>query len=908
MPEEADALNGLLSELGGYGPAAGGGNGGAVRAEPYPTAKGGLNSRGFALNPGAPQCSFYMKTGQCRFGATCRFDHPEAGGGGTGEFNTAGYPLNPGEQDCTFFMKTGQCKFGLTCRFNHPEGMATVTAADAQVPHGSLPGQGAPQGGPKDCAFFMKTGNCKFGATCKFNHREGVAASVAGDNGAVAAAAGGDQSMMNSQGYPLNPGTQDCMFYMKTGQCKFGATCRYNHPEMSAEATAAAPDAAAETDELAMELMSTDPDGNSTGNPSVPDCNFYMKTGSCKFGANCRFKHSEGIAQQSLNSAGYPLNPDQPDCGFFTKTGTCKFGATCKWNHPEGLATAMAGDSQGQQAVLQATKAAADAEVNSAGYPLHPEQADCTFYMKTGQCKFGATCRYNHPEGMASVSATDSGAAGGDAAEATFATIADAFAADHGAEAAGCNSQGYPLNPGAPDCTFYMKTGSCKFGGTCRFNHPEFGADGAVSSGASANGQAVNSAGYPLNPEQQDCSFYMKMGSCKFGATCRFNHPEGIAPAGATAPAGAMALGKGSAGGKGGGDGGKGAFMSCDSLNSAGYPLHPDKPDCSFYVKTGSCKFGATCRFNHPENSAAAAQAGGGAAGAADEFQAFMGSLLGDEAAMGQQQPAAGDAPVPAGDVNEGGFPMRAGVKACNFYMRTGNCKFGATCNWNHPANVQPGMDLSGMNSCGYPLNPGAGECALFMQTGMCQDGAACQNSHPELSEEGDADAAAALAALGGEEAQHPSRPGQPTCGFYMKTGTCKFGPMCRFDHPAGAGGSGAPAAAAGDAQLNSSGYPLRPGSTPCAFYMKTGQCKFGLTCKNDHPELNGAPAAAANAQLNSSGYPLRPGSTPCAFYMKTGQCKFGQTCKNDHPEQNGGGHWGGGGDAGRVASKASWS
>ena len=28
--------------------------------------------------------------------------------------------------------------------------------------------------------------------------------------------------------------------------------------------------------------------------------------------------------------------------------------------------------------------------------------------------------------------------------------------------------------------------------------------------------------------------------------------------------------------------------------------LRPGEPDCPFYVKTGSCKFGKTCKFNHP--------------------------------------------------------------------------------------------------------------------------------------------------------------------------------------------------------------------------------------------------------------------------------------------------------------------
>ena len=35
------------------------------------------------------------------------------------------------------------------------------------------------------------------------------------------------------------------------------------------------------------------------------------------------------------------------------------------------------------------------------------------------------------------------------------------------------------------------------------------------------------------------------------------------------------------------------------------------------------------------------------------------------------------------------------------------------------------------------------------------------------------------------------------------------------------------------------SGMPLpdRPGQLPCQFYMKTGKCKYGWQCKFDHPK-----------------------------------------------------------------------
>ena len=42
-------------------------------------------------------------------------------------------------------------------------------------------------------------------------------------------------------------------------------------------------------------------------------------------------------------------------------------------------------------------KEMATTEMTSEGYPVRPGQGDCSFYMKTGQCKFGATCKWNHP-------------------------------------------------------------------------------------------------------------------------------------------------------------------------------------------------------------------------------------------------------------------------------------------------------------------------------------------------------------------------------------------------------------------------------------------------------------------------------------------------------------------------------
>lgn len=38
----------------------------------------------------------------------------------------------------------------------------------------------------------------------------------------------------------------------------------------------------------------------------------------------------------------------------------------------------------------------------------------------------------------------------------------------------------------------------------------------------SNNGRRIN---YPMRPDAEDCAYYMKFGTCKFGLNCKFNHP-----------------------------------------------------------------------------------------------------------------------------------------------------------------------------------------------------------------------------------------------------------------------------------------------------------------------------------------------------------------------------------------------
>lgn len=38
--------------------------------------------------------------------------------------------------------------------------------------------------------------------------------------------------------YPDRPGEPDCIFYLRTGNCGFGSNCKYNHPTHTGQVSA----------------------------------------------------------------------------------------------------------------------------------------------------------------------------------------------------------------------------------------------------------------------------------------------------------------------------------------------------------------------------------------------------------------------------------------------------------------------------------------------------------------------------------------------------------------------------------------------------------------------------------------------------------------------------------------------
>lgn len=173
----------------------------------------------FPLRPGEPDCRDYLRTGRCKYGESCKYNHPtnvEVGGGvkptNPGE---PMFPVRPGEPPCQYFLKHGTCKFGQSCKFDHSSG----------------PGLGGMQGAssaglPSGLVFLSSNNNA---STYAVDSNGGLRHS--GSVGEVASLASN-----NVQILPQRPYEQNCIYFLRNGRCKYGPTCKFHHPIETATA------------------------------------------------------------------------------------------------------------------------------------------------------------------------------------------------------------------------------------------------------------------------------------------------------------------------------------------------------------------------------------------------------------------------------------------------------------------------------------------------------------------------------------------------------------------------------------------------------------------------------------------------------------------------------------------------
>ncbi|GLT95510.1 hypothetical protein SLE2022_131890 [Rubroshorea leprosula] len=333
---------------------------------------------------------------------------------------------------------------------------------------------------------------------------------------------------MEAGSYPERPGEPDCSFYIRTGFCRFGATCRFNHPPNRKLAIAAA-------------RMK----GEFPERIGQPECQYYLKTGTCKFGATCKFHHPKdkaGIAGRvPLNVFGYPLRPNETECAYYLRTGQCKFGSTCKFHHPQpaNMMVSLRGSPvyptiQSPTTPGQQSYPGGITNWSRASFIPSPSPSSyAPLILPQGMLSLQGWNAYSGQLASASSSENLQQAAGNNQLYGTprhNESVAAGSPGSYSQYRSGSVPVGFyalqrenifPERPGQPVCQFYMKTGDCKFGVVCRFHHPRERIPPPPDC-------ILSPIGLPLREGEPLCIFYSRYGICKFGPSCKFDHPMGI--------------------------------------------------------------------------------------------------------------------------------------------------------------------------------------------------------------------------------------------------------------------------------------------------------------------------------------------------------------------------------------------
>ncbi|KAK9066429.1 hypothetical protein SSX86_013751 [Deinandra increscens subsp. villosa] len=312
------------------------------------------------------------------------------------------YPLRPDAEDCPYYMRTGMCKYGSNCRFNHP--LRRKYQQHTKETHKQKE-ENMEMQGQIECKYYLSPAGCKYGKSCKFSHGRGKTVIT-------------PVVEFNFLGLPIRPGEKECPYYMRNGSCKYGPSCRFNHPDPSAVGGDAPPTYGNDgplplqpvphsnipnmptwpgprTPDPFLPVMYSssqnmppqNPDWNSYQAPAPVPAHVYPSSERGlpippAFFMNNPPSDSNMYShhQQPMIVSEYPERPGQPDCSYFMKTGDCKYRASCKFHHPRSRITRTT-----------------PSVLSDKGLPLRPDQNICTHYSRYGICKYGPACKYDHP-------------------------------------------------------------------------------------------------------------------------------------------------------------------------------------------------------------------------------------------------------------------------------------------------------------------------------------------------------------------------------------------------------------------------------------------------------------------------------------------------------------------------------
>ncbi|XP_031265077.1 zinc finger CCCH domain-containing protein 65-like isoform X3 [Pistacia vera] len=333
----------------------------------------GVTKHEYPIRSYAEDCPFYLRTGFCKFGFNCKFNHPvrrvvqERGG----------FVEQPSQIQCKFYRSTGGCKNGEACRFSH--NIVKSKIQPSEINAFDLPiksekenkSEGSVEKTTKiECKYYLSAGGCKYGKACKFNHpKEKSCTYIKKPNTAIVE--------LNFLGLPIRVLEKECPYYMRNGSCAYGVNCKFHHPDpVAAGGFDSSPTGVSlgghssgnydglsnslqliKESEPAVELCSSNltlhnsapffDNLSSHSRGTHPDSKWIRPQGSMYQGARTGLTHSVPAENNNLlyssNVSRYhqqqieefPERPGQPECSYFMKTGNCKYGSSCKFHHPK---------------------------------------------------------------------------------------------------------------------------------------------------------------------------------------------------------------------------------------------------------------------------------------------------------------------------------------------------------------------------------------------------------------------------------------------------------------------------------------------------------------------------------------------------------------------------------------------
>ncbi|XP_068667251.1 zinc finger CCCH domain-containing protein 43-like [Aristolochia californica] len=326
-------------------------------------------------------------------------------------------------------------------------------------------------------------------------------------------AADKDEKIRNLH-FPLRPGEPDCAFYLRTGACKYGPSCKFNHPPgKQNQEKGKEKEKAEEKDKDIWEVPA-----------QQAECKYYLTAGGCKYGKNCRYSHVAG-AEESVeyNFLGLPIRLGEKECPFYMRNGSCKFGINCRFHHPDPTAVdSTSGSQNGGSLPLQTSAMLWSMQSTSSDVLTHYLDAPPQPYVSAmrspphGMPSNQEWINYQAPvntllqhEWNVELPPPSMGASSRkEATEMVDSTYQqERKTVDE-----------FPERPSEPECQYYMKTGNCKYRSACRFHHPKTRPSKLLA-------YALSPLGLPLRPGQVICTYYSRFGICKYGPSCRFDHP-----------------------------------------------------------------------------------------------------------------------------------------------------------------------------------------------------------------------------------------------------------------------------------------------------------------------------------------------------------------------------------------------